>query len=238
MPHAAPAIITALKEELAAVRAGIPADQHAQAVLLRGGVGWQSATRAANGVFTDATPSWLCSSGFCGALCDGLQVGDVVLASSIQCGDAGASAFALDAAFLSNMTAVLKAAGVKFHVGGLICTREPVLTREHKRALGERASCVAVDMESYAVAQAAAGRCPVFAIRSISDSVEDELPPQVSGFLNENGDVRFINVAKFALSSHRNIKTLCDLGARSKRAAAGLTAAWKALWPVVQRKVL
>ena len=88
-------------------------------------------------------------------------------------------------------------------------------------------------MESYAVAQAAAGRCPVFALRAVSDAVTDALPPEVAGFLDANGDVRMGKVTRFMLGGPRNIRTLMELKSRSDKAAASLTAAWKAVWPAL-----
>ncbi len=75
----------------------------------------------------------------------------------------------------------------------------------------------------------------VLAVRVVSDSVLDELPPEVGGFLDENGSVRVAHVARYAMGGPRNMKTLWELKARTDKAAASLGAAWKVLWPLISR---
>ncbi|MCY3023522.1 MAG: hypothetical protein NTW87_31465 [Planctomycetota bacterium] len=82
MPHAELAIVAALEEELAAVRAAIPKRDRAAALLVCCGVGWDAATRAAAKLLdAPEPPRLICSTGFCGGLTDLTAVGDIVLAS-------------------------------------------------------------------------------------------------------------------------------------------------------------
>ena len=227
-------ILTALKEELAAVQPAIGAKSHV--TLARGGVGAKAATAAALKIFqANPRPTMICSSGFCGGLNNDLRVGDVVLASRILDGSGKNSPIDCDAALVAAWKNALENAKVSVRVGVLVSAASAVTKCDDKRALGVTNQACAVDMESYAIAtQARVAGAAVMALRAVSDSVDDELPAEVGSFLDEAGNVRAASVAKFAMSHPRNMKTLWGLKSRSDKAAAGLTAAWKAIgagWP-------
>jgi adenosylhomocysteine nucleosidase len=232
-------IVTALKEELAAIRRALPDVSGEQLRLLRGGVGPISAARAAEQLLkATPPPTVLCSSGFCGGLCDGVDVGDVIVADCIIAPDASVARTIVDAQLVAAMRAALSEAKIRFHVGGIAGSASAVTGCDAKRALGQSCKAVAVDMETAAVARvASAAGVPVIALRVISDSVLDELPAEVGGFLNEEGNVRVGNVARFALRSPRNMKTLWQLKSRTDKAVASLSAAWKAVWPALQKNI-
>lgn len=226
------AIIAALREELAAVTAGIPAEDRALVQMIRGGVGPQSAGKAA----AQCNARWVCSTGFCGGLTDQLNVGDIVVASAIVDGSAATqtASVTIDPTLVQNVLSALKSAGVVAHSGVITSVRDPVLACDSKRALGQSAAAIAVDMESFAISAACTGK--MFVLRSVSDSVNDELPVEVSGFLDAEGNVRAGNITRFVLKRPTNIKKLMELKARSDIAARSLTAAWKAGWPVIRAR--
>ena len=103
---------------------------------------------------------------------------------------------------------------------------------EDKRNLAAKYHALAVDMESFAMAAALKGRAAFVVLRAVSDGVADELPPEAGSFLDEKGAVRMGKVLRFASRRPRNLKTLWRLKANAGKAAAGLTAAWKAVWPL------
>jgi len=230
-------IVTAIKEELAAVTSAIPkAGQHA-AHLIRGGAGWSSATRAARDIATrQPAPQWICSTGFSGGLADGLNVGDIVLATELW-GDQEAAITCLTPSRIELLSHALTAAKIRFHAGATVTVTGAVTRTEDKRALGIKRNAIAVDMESYALISTyqkmAAAPARAFVMRVISDSVDDALPPEIAEFLDEKGNVRMGKVARFMLGGPRHVKTLMELKARSDKAAAALTAAWKAVWPLL-----
>ena len=225
------AIIAALREELDAAALGISESDRgdrASVQLVRGGVGLDSTRRAADA----CSAEWICSTGFCGALNDSLSVGDIVIASQILDGSEKKSApVSVDAAFVADMVEALKSAGLTPQVGPVISVRDPVFSSEAKRALGQSSGALAVDMESFALA----GARKIVVLRTVSDAVGDELPVEVAGFLDEQGNVKAGNVTRFVLKRPTNVKTLWELKKRSDTAAKALTAAWKAAWPVVEK---
>ena len=227
-------IIGAIRDELAAVARGISPDTLPVSHLIRGGVGPDSASRAVAGLdFSNV--NHVCSTGFCGGLNDGVEVGDIVVATAILRGDSG-ERVDIDAQLVSAISAALKSAGVKFHAGPLVSVREPVFRCADKRALGTSASALAVDMESFAITSPAAkvAGCRPFALRVISDSVDDELPSEVSEFLDADGNVRAGKITRFIFKRPTNIARLMELKKRSDKAGVALSAAWRAVWPVVR----
>ena len=227
-------IIGAIRDEVAAVAKGISPDQLPPSQLIRGGVGPDSAARAIAAL--DLTHAkHVCSTGFCGGLNDDAKVGDIIVATEILRGDAS-DRIAVDSQLVESISAALKSAGVKFHAGPLVSVREPVFRCEDKRALGKSAQAIAVDMESYAITHPASkiSGCRPFVLRVISDSVDDELPSEVSEFLDAEGNVRAGKITRFIFKRPTNIARLMELKKRSDTASAALTAAWKAVWPVVR----
>jgi nucleoside phosphorylase len=238
------AIITALKEELAAVQAAIPESQHDSVVFLRGGVGWDSAEAAVKQITaTKPLPMLICSSGFCGGLNSDLALGDIVLPDRIAGLGVGEKyAITFDGPVLGDrsfgvvlnaLRDALSSARIKHHGGTMVSMRTAVTQVKQKRELGTAQKAASVDMESFAIADNAFRKAPVFVLRAVSDTVDDELPSEVGGFLSPSGDVRVGNVAKFVIGNPLNVKTLWDLKTRTDKATANLTAAWKAAWPVI-----
>ena len=223
-------IIAALRDELKAVSAGITADDLSHVALIRGGVGPGSAARAV-GEAKLAAGARICSTGFCGGLKEGLDVGDIVLATEIQHAESG-QRIRIDPATVARAGAALQSAGVKFYAGPIVSVTLPVFRCEDKRALGASSGALAVDMESYAITSA--NGCVPFVLRAISDAVSDELPAEVSEFLDDKGNVRAGKITRFILKRPANIQRLMELKKRSDAAGSALTAAWKAVWPVLR----
>ena len=226
------------------MQAAIPEAQHNSIVFLRGGVGWDSAEAAVKKIIaTKPLPMLICSSGFCGGLNPELAVGDIVLPDRIAGLGLGEKyAITFDGPVLGErsfgvvlnaLRDALTGAKIRHHGGTMVSMRAPVTQVKQKRELGVAQKAASVDMESFAIADNAFRKAPVFALRAVSDAMDDELPPEVGGFLNPNGDVRVGNVAKFVIGDPRNVKTLWNLKTRTDKATAALTAAWKAAWPVI-----
>ena len=128
--------------------------------------------------------------------------------------------------------AAMKKKGIPCRVGTLASVARPLFNSEEKRVLGRTLNALAVDMESAAVARVAAehGRA-FFALRAISDTVDENLPSEVSDFLDETGEVRSGKVLKFAFHGPKNVRELWKLKRHSDQAALALQGAWKAVLP-------
>jgi adenosylhomocysteine nucleosidase len=151
-------------------------------VAVQCGLGPAQARQATRALLDGHTPKWIISAGFSGALRPEFKVGDIVVANAIV--DEQGHELAIDMKMEPNPTAGL-------HVGRLLMTDKLVRTVADKRALEERHGALAVDMESLAVAETcrdAKIRC--LAVRSISDDMSADLPPEILTMVGETGSVR------------------------------------------------
>ena len=154
-------VLTALVVEARAVRAGAP-----WAEVERTGMGARRATRAARNLDVVAGEPVLIA-GFCGALAEGLEPGDVVLANRIE-GPAGP----LACADPSVLAGVLRRTGLRVHIGPIACSRQ--LVRGRRRRELAKTGALAVDMESAWLIPAFGDRPPTV-LRVVVDTGGREL---------------------------------------------------------------
>ncbi len=235
-------IVVTLREELAAVEAAVRAsvpDVSARVRVLQGGLGGVMAAAAAEKLLRIAPPiRLLVSCGFSGGLAETLSAGAIVLAEglvarpSLEQAARGDDVLRVSASALEQADAAVSAAKLTVHRGTLVSLAQPVLRSEDKRALGRMTGALAVDMEAAAVARVAAKANLGFAaLRTISDGVDDALPPEVASFLDEQGRVRAGKVLKFAAGGPSNLKQLWRMKSHSDQAAASLMAALRVALP-------
>lgn len=156
------------------------------------------------------------SSGFAGALKPEYKIADVLVASSVR-KFGGVESIQSDAALVENALRANGAAEVK----GFVCVDSVVETREDKRDLAEFGD--AVEMESYAVLAVAAQRkVPAVAIRAISDRLDQRLPMDFSGTIDQCGHVLKGRLARRIASDPLKIPALIRLGKQSQAAATRL----------------
>ncbi|HXN55438.1 MAG TPA: hypothetical protein VN874_04150 [Myxococcales bacterium] len=173
----------------------------------------------------DERPRLVVSCGFSGGLDGELEPGDVVLATHVR-DEAGDDLAAPEAV---RVLAARALSGLRFFEGELVCTTAVAATSEEKHALA-RPGALAVDMESYPAARAAAeAGIPWLALRVIVDPLASSLPPftrEVHG--------RYLGPAlKYALSGPRAVADLARLAVRASRAGAALELALRRLGPVL-----
>jgi len=166
-----------------AVRQGGLKGRHV--VVARSGMGREAAARATEAILSGHRPQWIISAGFAGGLGAELKRNDLVMADALL--DADGSRLRVDLKI--EPAALEQTPGV--HVGPLVTVDRIIRLPKEKRALGEKHGALAVDMESYAVAEVCRLRQERFlAIRIISDTVDDELPPDVERLLKQKTRVR------------------------------------------------
>lgn len=144
------------------------------------GIGFARARRATHAMIDAHRPTWILSCGFSGALRAGLSVGDVVMATSIV--DTHGHELTVD------MTAP-SWPGV--HSGRLLVTDQVVCTVMEKTHLGTQHGALAVDLESFAVAQVCReAETRFIAVRVISDDSSADLPAELPAVLQQSGSGR------------------------------------------------
>jgi len=94
---------------------------------------------------------------------------------------------------------------------------------KEKRDLAARSGALAVDMESAAIAAAAAARSvPFLAIRAILDPVEEDLRIAFDQFLDHRGEPRPGSLARYLFAHPLALISLVGLGLRTKAACRHL----------------
>lgn len=137
----------------------------------------------------------LLSWGTAGALVEGLEPGSLLLPERVRSGD---REFGVDTGWRDAL--VRRLTGHRFRGGMLLQGIQVLGDRDAKREAGRRHGAVAVDMESGALAAAAADvGVPFLAVRAIVDPVAWTLPEAVGAALDVSGDVRVGRVLGAAL---------------------------------------
>ena len=129
-----------------------------------------------------AGASGIVSFGMCGALADGLTIGDWVVGDRL----CGAIELACEPAWAAALVATLPGS----RLGGCYADGRMIDTVAEKLALGERHGALAVDMESHVAAAVAAERHLPFAIvRCVSDGARHLLPHAITVSMRPDGGV-------------------------------------------------
>ncbi|MEX2214241.1 MAG: hypothetical protein WD768_08955 [Phycisphaeraceae bacterium] len=146
------------------------------------GIGAARATAALSHLIQTYEPARLLVIGLCGALVEGLAVGDLFEPQWLIDGKGGAVQLAM------GLPRVVRDSPDRSAGETLITVDTVVRTPEEKRALGEKHRAAAVDMETFAVGKLAAERelrCTV--IRAVSDTVKTTLPKGIENWVNPDG---------------------------------------------------
>jgi adenosylhomocysteine nucleosidase len=188
------AIIAALERELDPLVKSWPSTTDQEhtfhesnyAVAVCGGIGAESARRAAEAVIAKYSPDLLISAGVAGALVPDLKVGATIFpATVIDSQDASRHETVIQHAHVGN-TAVGRT---------ILITYPEVATVAQKQQLAKSYGAHAVDMEAAAVARAAQSHnLPFLAVKAISDDLNFEIP-EMSRFIRAGQ----FNTARFAL---------------------------------------
>lgn len=154
-------------------------------VVAHSGVGREAAARAAELLIAGHHPKWVISAGFAGALVPELERGDIVMADSIV--DESGREFDLDLR-IDRSTLARKRS---LHVGRLLTTDSIIGAAADKRRLGEQFAALAVDMESWAVAEVCQReRVRFMAVRVVSDRSDEELPRDLGPLIEAGSAAR------------------------------------------------
>ena len=146
------------------------------------GMGQATARKATHALLDAHTPKWVLSAGFAGALRPEMQVGDIVVPDVIYTttGDKLTVDFRMESDPASRL-----------HVGALVTAENIVHKVVDKQKLHIETGALAVDMESYAVADVCREtKTRFFGVRAISDDLSADLPPEVLSILGGTGSLR------------------------------------------------
>ncbi len=135
--------------------------------VVRAGMGPRRAERAAQRLAQEPAAAFAVA-GVCGALDERFEPGDLVVASALI--DPHGGRIDVPSAALA---AALARAGLRVHIGAIACVAR-LADGQPRADLARRTGACAVDMESFWLAPAAAGR-PFVVLRAVSDGPRHEL---------------------------------------------------------------
>ncbi len=193
-------------------------------LMVLSGMGYAAAAVGARNL-VDAGACALLSFGLAGGLDPRLSAGAVVIPSEVI--SHGGSRFTTSRDWRENLSAAVRAHGPVVN-GDLLSSLQAIDTLTAKSAAFHDTGAVAVDMESLAVAEVAAGRnLPFAALRVIVDTASDVLPSCVVAASRE-GQVRIGRLIGGLALAPADLVGLIRLARRYRTAVRSLAAAARA----------
>lgn len=151
-----------------------------QVAVVRSGAGREAAAAATEALLDGHDPPWVVSTGFAGGLVPELACHDLLMVDHLV--DTSGKRLGIDL----HVDRQWLAAAPGVHVGRLLTADHVVRLPDEKRALGKQYDALAVDMETFAVAEVCARREVRFlAVRIISDPIDEELPEDIEKLLQQ-----------------------------------------------------
>jgi adenosylhomocysteine nucleosidase len=193
-------------------------------LLVLTGVGREKAEKAAHLVLKSYPVKLLVSLGFGGALHPDLVGGDIVLCSNIHCGsgEEARQKHVSHADIHSDLGRALTGGSVNFRSGDLVTVIKPAMNRQEKQELQRNFNADVVDMESYWIAAVAAEwQVPFLSVRTISDTLEDELLP-MGRFIDIEGNIHISRAILYFLSHPGHLSLVIRLYRNFRKAAKKL----------------
>jgi nucleoside phosphorylase len=145
-------------------------------VLLQSGMGGKLAGQGADYLLQHFPVRRLLITGYCGALVNGIQSGDAILASELIEEKEG-SPLSCSPTWRDEVLEKLRGNNITIHSGIIVQVEKPVTDPEAKKKLGEKFQAKGVDMESFSVLKTAQGRQNItsLALRFVVDPVGVDL---------------------------------------------------------------
>ncbi len=149
-------------------------------VLAETGVGSESAAQGTEDLIAICRPKWIVSAGFAGGLNESLGRGHILMADQIV--DLQGNQLEVGLKIAPEVVSATKG----LSVGRLLTVDRIISNPKEKRELGEQHNAMACDMESMAVADVCRREGVRFlSVRVISDTVDDDLPPELGALMDQ-----------------------------------------------------
>ena len=160
--------------------------------LLNTGMGSAAAVAAAQAVLSEAALDAVVSTGYAGAL-GPAGIGELIVGTEVLnwTKEKPRTRLRTDPVLLAMAREAVESAQTAWSQGSVVTVDNIMWRATEKQALGRVSGAIAVDMESAAIAQAAAtAGVPFLLVRAISDRAQDDLPMDFNLWLAPWGRVR------------------------------------------------
>ncbi|SMF41497.1 phosphorylase [Desulfovibrio gilichinskyi] len=185
------------------------------------GIGTERAKQAAT-LLADKKPSLILSAGVSGGLARGTAAGDLLAASTIHSELTDFEPWHESDQDEELRNKLLPAYG-RIPSGPMITVSAPVLTTKDKNALHDTTGALAADMESIAVATAAAtAGIPFACIRAISDGADRAIPAESLNGVTPDGKTQLMPILKAIFTHPTLIFELIPMGMDYSKALKSL----------------
>ncbi|MEE9423356.1 MAG: phosphorylase [Methylococcales bacterium] len=191
-----------------------------QLIICVAGIGADNAKTASQSLHNNGA-TVLISWGCAGALDPELSAGDFILPSQVC--DENNTAIDTSKRWNNQLQTLLSAAKT-IHSGLLVQAPSMITSTRQKQSLFKTTTAIAVDMESYSIANyARENDLPFIACRAIADSAQTELPQPVIDAMDQQGRINNRKVLLNTLLRPWAIASLIRLGLHFSKAQATLS---------------
>ena len=234
-------ILGAVKEEIAGIKGRMKIDHRSKlagadvyygtwerrpVILIRTGIGKIRAGGALALVLEKYSLSGVISIGYAGGTHPDFQSGDLLVARQfLNFPKDGAPPMKIEVSTCMAKRAEKVPPSKKYsaYTGSLLTIDRVVHKPEDKRAIGEDYGVNAVDMETSVLAHMAATRnIPFLSVRSITDTVDEELI-DVSSFMKKDGNISTLKASWYVLTHPGSIPTFISLQEVARRGTKNMT---------------
>ncbi|MBL0337741.1 MAG: hypothetical protein IPP67_00775 [Rhodospirillaceae bacterium] len=158
--------------------------------------------------FIEQQVEGLVSFGFAGGLDPDLDVGTVIVAKSVA--TLSGQEILTSAKWGNKIGAQL---GGFYSTGTILGSKYPIIDPQQKIDVFHQTNAVAVDMESYAMAEIAhAYQIPFTIIRVILDPAQKKIHPKIAALFQADGKIDSKGIIKILLKEPKLLKEFLDLG--------------------------
>lgn len=203
-------------------------------LLTRTGVGPDHAETTAHRLFEEGPVAAALSLGVAGGLSPHVRTGDLIVgdrvilrrgSGQVSREDTGVrlNSFACDPGLQDAAGTALERWDSRYYRGPILTVDHIVPTAQEKRRLAAESGAIALDMESAAVASAAAARSiPFLAVRGVLDTIDEDLAIGFDQFLDGHGEPQPLPLIRYLIGHPFSVPHLIGLGARTKAVCARL----------------
>jgi nucleoside phosphorylase len=206
---------------------------NSEIILVHTGMGTRNAETALKYILKEYSPDFILSIGFGGALYDGALIGDLVWASRVilvsedvlkgsPLASYNMESYLLEVPDAREIFSRLSGK-VSMHEGCILTCERYIKKSEIKKHLSKDLSFPVCDMETFFLAKLSIEQgLPFFAVRSITDRADEEIPPEFFGVTDESGRYRLFRALSLILSKPGLIKDVIRTGRSSSIASNNL----------------